>query len=57
MTMPSPHGELLARHRAVLPSWLSLYYDEPLELVSGEGRYVVDGEGRMGPYRRALLGF
>jgi len=30
----------------VLPSWLSLYYDEPIELVSGEGRYGVDGEGK-----------
>ena len=41
----SPHRELLRRHQAVLPSWLTLYYDEPLELVSGEGRHVVDGEG------------
>ncbi len=40
------HAELLARHRAVLPSWLSLYYDEPIELVSGQGRRVTDGEGR-----------
>jgi 4-aminobutyrate aminotransferase len=40
------HADLLARHRAVLPSWLALYYDEPIELVSGEGRYVVDAEGR-----------
>ena len=39
------HDELLARHRAVLPSWLALYYDEPIELVEGEGRHVVDGEG------------
>jgi 4-aminobutyrate aminotransferase len=40
------HGELLERHRAVLPAWLTLYYDEPIELVRGEGRHVVDGEGR-----------
>lgn len=39
------HRELLARHRAVMPSWMSLYYDEPIELVSGSGRHVVDGEG------------
>ena len=39
------HDELLARHRAVLPSWLALYYDEPIELASGQGRHVVDGEG------------
>lgn len=46
MTDPSPHEALHARHRAVLPSWLALYYDDPIELVSGEGRHVVDGEGR-----------
>jgi len=40
------HDELLARHRAVLPDWLTLLYDEPIELVAGEGRHVVDGEGR-----------
>ncbi|MET0491010.1 MAG: aminotransferase class III-fold pyridoxal phosphate-dependent enzyme, partial [Acidimicrobiales bacterium] len=39
------HDELLARHRAVLPSWLALYYDEPIELVEGQGRHVIDGEG------------
>jgi 4-aminobutyrate aminotransferase len=39
------HDELLARHRAVLPSWLALYYDEPIEIVEGQGRHVVDGEG------------
>lgn len=39
------HAELLARHNAVLPSWLALYYDEPIEIVAGEGRHVVDGEG------------
>jgi 4-aminobutyrate aminotransferase len=37
---------LLERHRKVLPSWLSLYYDEPLELVSGKGCVVTDAEGR-----------
>ncbi|AJT63466.1 hypothetical protein T261_1781 [Streptomyces lydicus] len=36
---------LYARHRAVLPSWLSLYYERPLELTHGEGRYVWDAEG------------
>ena len=43
--MTSPHSELLARHKAVMPKWLTLYYDEPLELVSGQGRHVFDGEG------------
>lgn len=37
--------ELLARHRAVMPDWMSLYYDEPLELVSGSGRRVVGSDG------------
>lgn len=40
-----PHAELLARHRRVMPSWLSLYYPQPIELVRGEGRHVWDGEG------------
>ncbi len=43
--MTSTHAELLDRHRRVMPSWLSLYYDEPIELVSGEGRHVTDGQG------------
>ena len=42
----SPHADLLARHRRVLPDWLTLFYDEPIELVSGSGRRVTDGEGR-----------
>jgi 4-aminobutyrate aminotransferase len=41
---PSP-DELLARHRAVLPSWLALYYERPIELVRGEGTSVWDSEG------------
>ena len=39
------HEELLRRHRAVLPSWLALYYEEPISLVDGEGRHVWDAEG------------
>ncbi|MEX2982545.1 aspartate aminotransferase family protein [Streptomyces sp. C36] len=39
---PSLH----ARHRAVMPEWLALYYREPLELTHGEGRYVWDAGGR-----------
>ncbi len=41
-----PHADLLARHRRVIPSYVSLYYDEPIELVRGEGRRVTDGQGR-----------
>jgi len=40
------HEELLERHRAVVPSWVGLYYQEPIELVSGHGCWVTDGEGR-----------
>jgi 4-aminobutyrate aminotransferase len=29
-----------------MPAWLNLLYDEPIELVSGSGRRVTDGEGR-----------
>jgi 4-aminobutyrate aminotransferase len=39
------HADLLARHRAVLPDWMALYYDEPIALVRGEGRHVWDAEG------------
>ncbi|MDE2670163.1 MAG: aspartate aminotransferase family protein [Chloroflexota bacterium] len=39
------HADLLARHRGVMPSWMTLYYDEPIALVDGEGRHVVDAEG------------
>jgi 4-aminobutyrate aminotransferase len=38
--------DLVQRHRAVLPSWLSLYYDEPIEVVSGSGRHVTAADGR-----------
>ncbi|GAA2238558.1 aspartate aminotransferase family protein [Kitasatospora cystarginea] len=38
-------SELLDRHRAVLPAWLALYYDSPLELVSGKGCRVQDADG------------
>jgi len=37
--------DLLDRHRAVMPAWLALYYDRPLELVSGSGSRVTDSEG------------
>ncbi|GAB4155529.1 MAG: aspartate aminotransferase family protein [Sphingomonadales bacterium] len=40
------HNSLLSRHRAVLPKWMTLYYDEPIALVDGEGCHAVDAEGR-----------
>src|SRR5881227_4380931 len=39
-------SDLLARHRAVIPNWVTLYYDEPIEIVSGQGSRVTDAEGR-----------
>ena len=39
------HEDLLARHRQVLPSWMVLYYQEPIALVEGDGRRVHDAEG------------
>ncbi len=41
----STHSELLARHKEVLPSWMVLYYREPIAIVDGEGRRVTDAEG------------
>ncbi|MBW0090786.1 aspartate aminotransferase family protein [Pseudonocardia sp. KRD-184] len=38
-------SELLKRTRAALPSWLAIYYDEPIELERGEGRHVWDADG------------
>ncbi|WP_283134262.1 aspartate aminotransferase family protein [Rhizohabitans arisaemae] len=46
-TEPSPETpDLLARHRAVIPNWVALYYDEPIEIVSGRGNRVVDATGK-----------
>ncbi|WP_153395991.1 aspartate aminotransferase family protein [Ornithinicoccus halotolerans] len=44
--MGHTHQALLERHRAVMPSWLALYYEQPIEIASGSGRRVRDGEGR-----------
>ncbi|EQD78439.1 Aminotransferase class-III, partial [mine drainage metagenome] len=38
--------DLLRRHKAVLPKWIALYYNEPIELVSGSGRHVTASDGR-----------
>lgn len=42
MTNPE---ELLQRQKAVLPEWIALYYEKPMELVRGEGFKVWDSEG------------
>jgi 4-aminobutyrate aminotransferase len=39
-------AELLRRHRAVIPSWITLFHEQPIEIRSGSGRRVTDGEGR-----------
>src|SRR5580700_9715130 len=39
-------SELLARHRAIIPNWVGIYYDEPIEIASGKGCRVTDGQGR-----------
>ena len=43
---PDDAAELLARHREVMPNWLVLYYQEPIELVRGEGAFVWDSSGK-----------
>jgi 4-aminobutyrate aminotransferase len=37
---------LIDRHRAVLPSWLALYYADPIEIVHAQGRRVTDSNGK-----------
>ena len=41
------HSDLLARHQEVMPSWMALYYKDPISIVDGEGRYVTDAEGKV----------
>ncbi|MGH3390490.1 MAG: aspartate aminotransferase family protein [Actinomadura sp.] len=36
---------LLTRHRAVIPDWVTLNYDQPIEIVSGAGNRVTDSAG------------
>ncbi len=39
------HADLYQRHKAVLPDWAPLYYQQPISIVDGEGRHVTDAEG------------
>jgi 4-aminobutyrate aminotransferase len=39
-------GDLYDRHRQVLPNWIALNYDQPLEIVSGSGSRVTDAAGQ-----------
>ncbi|MGW0554064.1 aspartate aminotransferase family protein [Streptomyces sp. NPDC002926] len=34
------------RHKAVIPDWVALYYQQPIELSHGEGRHVWDANGK-----------
>ena len=36
---------LLERHRAVIPQWAPIYYEEPISLTRGDGRRVWDADG------------
>src|SRR3981189_387392 len=38
--------DLVTRHRAVMPNWLALFYNEPIEIVGAEGRRVTDSAGK-----------
>ena len=40
------HAELYERHKKVLPGWAPLYYEQPISIVDGEGRWVTDAEGK-----------
>jgi 4-aminobutyrate aminotransferase len=42
---PESSAELLARHRAVIPNWVALNYERPIEIVGGKGNRVTDAEG------------
>ena len=43
---PNDPGDLLRRHQESLFPSVGLFYDAPIELRRGEGRYVYDGAGR-----------
>jgi 4-aminobutyrate aminotransferase len=44
--MTSTDATLAQRHAAVLPRWVSTYYEQPLVIAEGSGRHVTDAEGR-----------
>ncbi|MET9801029.1 aspartate aminotransferase family protein [Streptomyces sp. NPDC006368] len=39
-------SDLYARHKAVVPDWVALYYRDPIEITHGEGRHVWDASGK-----------
>jgi 4-aminobutyrate aminotransferase len=46
IAMETERDNLLERYRAVYPRWVPVLYEQPLELVRGEGAYVWDSEDR-----------
>ncbi|HEY7483705.1 MAG TPA: aspartate aminotransferase family protein [Streptosporangiaceae bacterium] len=46
LAQPQTGRPLIERHKAVLPNWMALYYDQPIEITSGKGCRVTDSEGR-----------
>jgi 4-aminobutyrate aminotransferase len=39
-------GELYDRHQRVMPGWVALNYNQPIEIVSGNGCRVTDSDGQ-----------
>jgi 4-aminobutyrate aminotransferase len=39
-------ADLYARHQAVIPNWVALYYGQPIELTGGKGCRVTDANGK-----------
>ncbi len=46
MTTRGQNITLVDRHRSIMPSWMALYYSEPIQLIRGEGRRVWDQDDR-----------
>ncbi|MES2715344.1 MAG: aminotransferase class III-fold pyridoxal phosphate-dependent enzyme [Pseudomonadota bacterium] len=46
MTTPDPHADLLARRTRVLGPAYRLFYEQPLQLVRGDGVWLYDTAGR-----------
>ncbi|MFI2238801.1 aspartate aminotransferase family protein [Streptomyces chrestomyceticus] len=40
------NGTLLSRHQKIMPPWMPLFYEEPLEIVHGDGCMVTDSRDK-----------
>lgn len=40
------NGTLLSRHQKIMPPWVPLFYEEPLEIVRGDGCMVTDSRNK-----------